>query len=121
MFFRDREQLVGIIAIGALFAAIPIELLEEGPVLCPIRRFTDNPCPTCGVTRSVASLAHGNFVQAWQFNPAGFFLVLAAASQVFAQVFRSTVWAKIFTHMAFELSVFIAFIGAAFLRYFGIL
>ncbi|MCP4607964.1 MAG: DUF2752 domain-containing protein [Planctomycetes bacterium] len=38
-------------------------------VLCLIKRCTGIPCPTCGFTRGLLSLLHGNITQAWLFNP----------------------------------------------------
>ena len=33
------------------------------------------PCPTCGMTRSVILMLHGDFYNAFQLNPAGPFLI----------------------------------------------
>jgi hypothetical protein len=55
---------------------------SEGPIFCPIRLATGLPCPACGTTRSIGSIAIGNFEQAWALNPLGFFtfaLVIAWA------------------------------------------
>jgi hypothetical protein len=46
---------------------------SEGPIFCPIRLVTGLPCPACGTTRSIGSIAIGNFEQAWALNPLGFF------------------------------------------------
>ena len=48
------------------------------PGTCSFRRFTGFPCPGCGLTRSFISIAHGQLVDAWRFNPAGivFFAVV---------------------------------------------
>lgn len=45
------------------------------------------PCPTCGATRCVIALLHGNVAQAWQFNPLIFVaLACVAAFDVYALV-----------------------------------
>jgi hypothetical protein len=36
---------------------------------CPLRRWTGIPCPTCGGTRAVVSLAGGDVVGALSLNP----------------------------------------------------
>jgi len=36
---------------------------------CPLFWATGLYCPGCGVTRSLAALTHGNFAQAFAFNP----------------------------------------------------
>lgn len=44
--------------------------------VCLIKHVTNIPCPSCGSTRSVLSLFHGNFKQAIYWNPLGILLVL---------------------------------------------
>jgi hypothetical protein len=38
---------------------------------CGFRAATGLPCPTCGLTRSVAMSLHGEWVRAWKLAPAG--------------------------------------------------
>ena len=38
---------------------------------CMIKRITNIPCPSCGSTRSVSSLLHGDFAGAIYWNPLG--------------------------------------------------
>ena len=45
------------------------------PPLCLFHYFTHYPCPTCGMTRSVASIAMLMFPNAWHLNPMGFVFV----------------------------------------------
>ena len=40
--------------------------------VCVIKHLTSVPCPSCGSTRSVVSLANGNFKEALIFNPLGY-------------------------------------------------
>jgi hypothetical protein len=42
--------------------------------LCPIHRFVHIPCPSCGSTRSVLSLMHGDLAGGLYWNPLGFFI-----------------------------------------------
>jgi hypothetical protein len=42
--------------------------------LCLFKDVTGLPCPSCGTTRSVVQLLHGNFSQAAYYNPFGFLL-----------------------------------------------
>ena len=44
--------------------------------VCPMKAVTGLPCPSCGATRSVMSLAHGDFAAAWSWNPLGYILGL---------------------------------------------
>lgn len=40
--------------------------------LCMFKDITGLPCPSCGITRSLLSLLHGNFQAALWINPLGF-------------------------------------------------
>jgi hypothetical protein len=70
----------------------------------------DFPCPTCGLTRSVIHTLHGQFVAAWQLNPAGLFLVSGLALLALALVFltlhrqRSTLRASGAVHRRIRLA-----------------
>lgn len=39
--------------------------------VCWFKQLTGNPCPMCGMSRSVILTVHGNLVQAFQMNSAG--------------------------------------------------
>ncbi len=46
---------------------------------CVFKNITGIPCPSCGLTRSVISLLHGNIIQAVLYNPfffIGFLLLI---------------------------------------------
>jgi hypothetical protein len=59
---RDRSQVV-----------LPLIGLPL-PELCTMRRLVGIDCPGCGLTRCFISLAHGNWRDAWSYNPAGLWL-----------------------------------------------
>lgn len=57
--------------------------------VCLIKHATNIPCPSCGSTRSVVSLANGNFLEAFNFNPLGYaiaLIMLIAPIWIFADV-----------------------------------
>jgi hypothetical protein len=60
-------RFLGIVMFVGAFA-LPL-LPLDGPVLCPLRRFTGVPCPFCGMTRGVVALAHGDLFSSLTFNP----------------------------------------------------
>ncbi len=57
------------------FAGTRNQGFQNGPTLCFFNNITGFPCPTCGLTRSVFSLANGEFVQSLRFNPLGVVVV----------------------------------------------
>lgn len=61
------------------------------PESCWFKRLTGMDCPGCGLTRSVVCLVHGNFLDAWHFNPGGYLFFAVLAAQVpyrIAQIWR---------------------------------
>jgi hypothetical protein len=67
----DHEKLWGSVAAAGLAgAAIWLRLLGPPPLVCPFRWFTGIPCPACGATRALASLAAGHLAASVHFNPA---------------------------------------------------
>lgn len=54
--------------------------LDRGPVLCPFRRLTGLPCPTCGLTRSWIAALHGRLGESVALHPLGPLTLVAAAA-----------------------------------------
>jgi hypothetical protein len=52
------------------------------PSVCQFKNLTGVDCPGCGLSRGFIHLAHGDFVGAWQFNPAAALVFLFVAVQV---------------------------------------
>lgn len=44
------------------------------PPSCTAQLLFGIPCPSCGMTRGMISMGHGNWQQAWHFNPAALLL-----------------------------------------------
>ena len=59
-------------------AALRTNGFEDGPILCPVRILTGYPCPGCGGTRAIGSIALGQFDQAWSLNPIAFLFAIAS-------------------------------------------
>ncbi|MDD2197931.1 MAG: DUF2752 domain-containing protein [Bacteroidales bacterium] len=56
-----------------LYMGIKTNITEKKPVeVCLVKHITNIPCPSCGTTRSVISLAKGKFKDALQINPLGY-------------------------------------------------
>ena len=54
-----------------------------GVPLCMFKRVFSLPCPGCGLTRSVSSVLHGDFLKSWSYHPLGIFFVAATLLFVF--------------------------------------
>ena len=63
--------------LAILFAARALAIRSSGfslgPSLCMFRNITGLPCPFCGTTRSVGNILLGNFKDALNLNPLGYF------------------------------------------------
>lgn len=59
-------------AISCLLAYLTFSSKLIDIPLCPSMIFSNTPCPTCGITRSMWNLMHGNFVLAFKLNSLGF-------------------------------------------------
>ncbi len=42
---------------------------------CLIKQLTNIPCPSCGSTRAILSLLHGDVTRAFYWNPFGFIIL----------------------------------------------
>jgi hypothetical protein len=85
----------GVLALGAGFAAIWLRFRLPLP-MCHFREWTGMPCPTCGTTRMVQALLHGEIGLALALNPLLFLGLVgvgvwALASSV-ARVFGLPTW-----------------------------
>lgn len=75
--FRSRGNLYLLLTAGLvtgyiwLFYVIQFNGAGRHAGLCLVRTVTGMPCPSCGSTRAVISLLHGNLVQSVYINPLG--------------------------------------------------
>ena len=75
----SRSKLYSILFVSCLagyvwlYIAITVNLTEKKSVeVCLMKHATNIPCPSCGSTRSVVSLIHGEFIDALLINPLGY-------------------------------------------------
>lgn len=71
------------VALGGVFAVFGLPNVSTMDLLYSRGIVT----PSCGLTRSVSSIAAGNFGLAWRFNPAGFLIVGLLAFAILRWVF----------------------------------
>ena len=60
--------------------------LDQLPRLCLWARLLGRPCPGCGTLHALCALLHGNFSQAWSYNPNVVLVVPLLAVVAMAQV-----------------------------------
>lgn len=90
--FRRQRQ-VGLLLLGggALYTALYSRDRLPNRWTCPLLALTGCPCPTCGMTRSIAASWRGEWVTAWQFHAFGpplLFLSGAAALAWIVELWR---------------------------------
>jgi len=52
------------------------------PNICAWKNLFGFDCPGCGLTRCFVAIAHGNWAEAWHFNPAGFLIFAVLIYQI---------------------------------------
>jgi len=52
-----------------LLRLLPADFFDDGPTLCPSKRFLDLECPGCGLTRGTQHFLHGEWEVALDYNP----------------------------------------------------
>lgn len=88
---RAYDAVLAIAGLAALSAAALLSpsRVAAGPILCPFRLLTGVPCPSCGMTRSWVSLAHGHLdasLNQHPFGPAAMALVAVGTVAVMAHL-----------------------------------
>lgn len=71
---RNKSRLYRITGIICFFGILWLGFLhftDADTTLCPIKRVTGYPCPSCGSSRSIAAFLHGDFSHALLINPLG--------------------------------------------------
>ena len=87
----DHELIWLAITVGAALSAILWLALHLPWPTCTFRTLTGLPCVTCGATRASLAFIHGNFGDAWRFNPLIFAgLCAVVLFDVYALVVLST-------------------------------
>lgn len=65
----DHERLWFLVGLATLAVGVPWLLLSLPVPVCRFHELTGLPCATCGGTRAVLGLLHGEFFQALRWNP----------------------------------------------------
>jgi hypothetical protein len=71
--FPIRVLTLLVILFASRVMAVRSSGFSMGPSLCMFRNITGLPCPFCGTTRSVGNILLGNFNDALNLNPLGYF------------------------------------------------
>jgi len=73
-------------AIFAWAAVVLSRHVDALQPLCPFKRLTGLPCPTCGMTRGALCLLHGDVLAAVAFNPLVFVAGALASAWLMVRV-----------------------------------
>ena len=74
----DRRGVAAILVAGAV--VLPRTIIRGSPVICPFRRLTGLPCPTCGLSRSWQAAAHLRLGESLADHPLGAATFLGAVA-----------------------------------------
>lgn len=80
---RRREAVYFIFSL-IIVAVLILLAYTFGIVLCPLKRFTGIPCPTCGSTRAMLKVIHGDFASAFALQPLVMMLAIASGPVILA-------------------------------------
>lgn len=114
---RRTYEAAIIIAFFLLFAFLPS--LPSLP-LCPFR-WLGHSCPTCGTTRAVWAITHGEFALCWRYNPVGFIVVLALVRRLLSLGDAYLPWTTHLDHQLFDVTLVVSFFLLGHVRFLGIL
>lgn len=69
---RNRLYLItGIVCFFGIIWIILDYFNSSEITVCPFKLVAGYPCPSCGTTRSITALLHGNILEAFMINPLG--------------------------------------------------
>ncbi|HEX2833903.1 MAG TPA: DUF2752 domain-containing protein [Thermoanaerobaculia bacterium] len=78
---------------------------------------TSMPCPTCGTTRGLFALLHGDVRLAMQSNPLSFLVPLIVLRRGFVLTTYGTRCSALFNHQAIDRTLMASFFAIALLHY----
>ncbi len=114
---RDSFYWPRLLALALLAGSLLLPLLAfdwvtsaNSLVLCPLRAVTGIPCPSCGLTRSLAHLERGHWAEALKFHPFSPLIFVLALALFFLLVLElATHKAIIFNPLKNRRSVYLLF------------
>jgi hypothetical protein len=74
----DRRAVAAILVAAAI--VLPRTVVRGSPVICPFRRLTGLPCPSCGLSRSWQAAAHLRLRDSLGYHPLGAATLLGAVA-----------------------------------------
>jgi hypothetical protein len=104
--------------VGILLYFLLSKSLPDIP-LCPSYYFGYR-CPTCGTTRSLWNILHGNFATAWSFNPIGYVVLLVLCRRILVLSSSSRSLNRLLEHRWMDLGLLGGFLAFGFLREIGV-
>ena len=87
---RWAVVIVGLWVLTAWAAVWLNRITGAGHTLCPFKRLTALPCPTCGAARGAAAILHGDLVTPWIYNPLLFGLLSVAGGLLLVRLLTGT-------------------------------
>ena len=112
LYLNSKHCELAVIGLAICYFAFSTHLMDVP--LCPSAFFMGIPCPTCGTTRSVWHILHGDFALAWTYNPIGFLVVLLLFRRLLVLSFECRVLNDFLCHYLLDRALLSAFFLAGF-------
>ena len=111
----ELAVLSSILLVLAVLPSLP------GITLCFYKLTTGHACITCGVTHSMWSILHGDFVSAWEFNPMGFIVVPVVIRRIIALAAPKLKLVTIIDNRAVNLALITLAFSTGLLNYYSVI
>lgn len=108
-------QAAEVIVLALLMAYFTLSRTLLKVPMCPFA-YLGLRCPTCGTTRAVWNIMHGNFSAAWSLNPIGFLVVFLFLRRLEALTFRIQIIARLLANQIVDLGLIAGFLIFGFMK-----
>lgn len=89
-----RLFLIGLGVVGLYTASAEMAPEEVSLIPCLFHLVTDVPCPGCGMTRACLAIIHGQFGDAWHYQPFSFLIIGLAIGAAFFPIRFKNAWGR---------------------------
>lgn len=103
-------------AVAVLLVTLALSYTHGDGPACLWKTFFHIPCPGCGITRSLESVWHGNFLMSFRYHPLGLPLFIACILFLIPMPTLTGSWKSQFTSQRIAIAVLVIMLMVYFLR-----